>query len=38
MADTATSAYITRNQGMAQMHALGPQKEAEALYDIQWDF
>jgi hypothetical protein len=27
-----------RNQGIAQMYTLGPQKAAEALYDIQWDF
>jgi hypothetical protein len=38
MADTATYADIMRNQGMAQMYTFGPQKAAEALCDIQWDF
>jgi len=38
MADTATSADIMRNQGLAHMHTLGPQKAVEALYDIQYDF
>ena len=38
MADTATYADIMRYQGMAQMYTLGPQKAAEALYDIQWEF
>jgi hypothetical protein len=38
MADTATSADIMRNRGMAQIHTLGPRKTKEALHDIQWDF
>jgi len=32
MADTATSADIMRNQGLAHVHTLGPQKAVEALY------
>ena len=37
-ADTATSKVVTRNQGIAQMHAVGPQEVVEALNDSQWNF
>jgi hypothetical protein len=36
-AGTATSADMMRNQGMAQMHTVGPQEAVEALYDVQWN-
>ena len=37
-AGTTTSAVIMRNQGMAQIHTVGPQEAVEALCDGQWKF
>jgi len=37
-AGTATSAVIKRNQGMVQMHTVGPQEAVEALCDVQQNF
>jgi len=35
-AGTAASAVIMRNEGMEQMHTVGPQEAVDALYDNQW--
>jgi len=37
-AGTVTSAVIMRNEGMTQIHSLGPQKAVGSLCDIQWNF
>jgi hypothetical protein len=36
-AGTATSAVIMRNQGVAQMHSVGPEAAVETVYDVQWN-
>jgi len=37
-AGTATSAVVMRNEGMTQMHSVGPQEAVEALCHIHWGF